>query len=255
MTVQKSYCESAEPLVFTELANFNYNRLDNEACSLVRQRTDEIKNLICRSAQDIVDIGGKLIEVKEELGHGKFVMWLSAEFNWSESAARKFMQVHRRFKTVKFTDLNIATSALYLLASNSTSVAVRQEALERAMQGEIINYSKAKSIIAQHKEIGNRSLPTQITVDVAAQTVNEVSLTRSSIPSGNKSNGMDDQLSIQPPNSMPVDAINTCTKLISTIEDINSQLLELMEDEALKLLINKSKLLAETAKMLLTQGW
>lgn len=250
MTVQKLYCESAEPLVFTELANFNYDKLDNEACSLVKQRTDEIKNLIRHSAQDICDIGQKLIEVKEELGHGKFVMWLNAEFNWSESAARKFMQVYRKFKTVKFTDLNIATSALYLLASNSTSFAVRQEALERATQGEIINYSKAKSIIAQHKEIGNRSLSTQITVDVPAQTVNEVLLTRSSILSG-----IDEQLSIEPPNSIPVEAINTCTKLISTIEDINSQLLESMEDEALKLLINQSKLLAKKAKILLTQGW
>ena len=54
---------------------------------------------------------------------------------------------------------------------------------------------------------------------------------------------------------MPVEAIKTCTNFINTVEDMNSQLLGAMEDEALKVLINKSNLLAKRAKMLLTQRW
>jgi len=49
---------------------FNYSALDSETRIVVRQRTDEIKTLVRRSAQDIIDIGNKLIEVKEQLGYG-----------------------------------------------------------------------------------------------------------------------------------------------------------------------------------------
>ena len=279
MTVEEPYCNLANRLSSAESLSFSYDELDNETRFLIGQRTSEIKNLIHRSAQDIFDIGQKLIEVKEKLGHGSFLIWLNTEFNWSESAARQFMQVARQFKRGNFTDLNIAASALYLLASNTTSVAARQEALDRAAQGEIINRSEAKSIIAHHKEIGKRSLlPKQITVDVPAQTIKEglrpriqqkleytepldgeINLEQLRQPArqlGLLPTPVNERSpSITPLNAMPVEAIKTCTNFINTVEDMNSQLLGAMEDEALKVLINKSNLLAKRAKMLLTQRW
>ncbi|PSB25036.1 DUF3102 domain-containing protein [Chlorogloea sp. CCALA 695] len=262
-----------------ELSEYNYTMLEPEIKIVVQQRTSEIKSLIHRSAQDIFDIGQKLIEVKEKLGHGRFVMWLNTEFNWSKSAAQRFMQVARQFKRGNFTDLKIASSALYLLASSNTSIAARQEALQRATQGEIINYSAAKSIIAQHKKIGKRSLlPEQMTVDVPAETVNEVLLPHIQ-QKLEYTEPLDGEISFEqlrerakqlgllptqlnercpegnPLNAMPVEAIKTCTNFINTVEDMNSQILGAMEDEALKVLINKSNLLAKRAKMLLTQRW
>ena len=278
MTVEEPYYPASR-LSVAESLSFSYDELDNETRFLVGQRTSEIKNLIHRSAQDVFDIGQKLIEVKEKLDHGRFLIWLNTEFNWSKSAARQFMQVARHFKRGNFTDLNIAASALYLLASNTTSVAARQEALERAAQGEIINRSEAKSIIAHHKEIGKRSLlPKQITVDVPAETIKEGLRPRiqqkleytepldreinlEQLRQRAKQLGLlptqvnERSPSTEPLNAMPVEAIKTCTNFINTVEDMNSQLLGAMEDEALKVLINKSNLLAKRAKMLLTQRW
>ena len=99
---------------------FDYGTLDSETRIVVQQRTGEIRSLVRRSAQDVVDIGVKLGEVKQRLGHGGFGRWLEAEFQWSDSAAQKFMAVANRFKSVKFTDLTVAPSALYLLAAPST---------------------------------------------------------------------------------------------------------------------------------------
>ena len=278
MTVEEPYYPASR-LSVAESLSFSYDELDNETRFLVGQRTSEIKNLIHRSAQDVFDIGQKLIEVKEKLDHGRFLIWLNTEFNWSKSAARQFMQVARQFKRGNFTDLNIAASALYLLASNTTSVAARQEALERAAQGEIINRSEAKSIIAQHKEIGKRSLLSkQITVDVPAETIKEGLRPRiqqkleytepldreinlEQLRQRAKQLGLlpiqvnERSPSTEPLDAMPVEAIKACTNFINTVEDMNSQLLGAMEDEALKLLINKSNLLAKRAKMLLTQRW
>ncbi|MBW4549959.1 MAG: DUF3102 domain-containing protein [Aphanocapsa sp. GSE-SYN-MK-11-07L] len=143
---------STERVSALEERVFNYAMLDDGTRIFVRQRTNEIKKLIRRTAQDCVDIGQKLIEVKQQLGHGNFEAWLRVEFDWGEWTARKFIQLAQKFKSVKFTDLSIATSALYLLASSSTPGDACQEILERASQGEVITYSKANSIVTRHKE-------------------------------------------------------------------------------------------------------
>jgi hypothetical protein len=155
---------SEELSTATSSIEFNYGILNLATRKVVQQHTIEIKGLLRRTAQDIVDIGEKLSEVKQELGHGQFLAWLRTEFDWSESAARKFMQVHKKFKTVNFTHLNIATSAMYLLAADCTSQAARDEVVQRAEAGEVITRAKAKAIVQLHEQaIGN------LTVNIEAE--------------------------------------------------------------------------------------
>ncbi len=124
---------------------FNYASLDAETTHLVQQNTSEIRALMKRTAQGIVEIGHKLIEVKERLGHGRFGDWLESEFDWSWDTAVRFMNVASRFSD--FSQIaKIAPSALYELASPSTPQAAREEALTRAEAGEPISYTAAKAI-------------------------------------------------------------------------------------------------------------
>lgn len=153
----------------TQAQSFDYEALGSETRIVVRQRTSEIKSLIRQTAEDIIDIGQKLIEVKKELAHGQFINWLKAEFNWSRSTATKFMQVAKQFKGVNFTHLEIAASALYLMTAASTSELAREEALERAAQGEFISYTEAKTIIARHKA-ANLKASKPVTVNVPSVT-------------------------------------------------------------------------------------
>jgi len=160
-----------------ETQDFDYIALDTETRLAVQQRTSEIKSLIRRTASDIIDIGQKLIEVKDYLGHGNFLNWLKTEFNWSESAARKFMRVTRQFKSVNFTNLDIAASALYLLAASSTPADARQEALERASQGETITHVGAQVLVSRHKQSTPHKTTEPLTVDVPAEAVESESPT------------------------------------------------------------------------------
>lgn len=130
---------------------FNYGALDMESRMEVRLRRDEIRTLLRRTAQDIVDIGGKLADVKARLDHGQFGAWLEQEFQWKERMARNFMAVHERFKTANFADLAIAPSALYLLASPSVPEETAQAVIERAQAGEHITYTAAKDAIDASK--------------------------------------------------------------------------------------------------------
>lgn len=131
---------------------FDYDTLDSETRIVVQQRTSEIKILMRRTAQDIIDIGQKLISVKEQLEHGQFRNWLKAEFDWSVRTAARFMQVATRFKCANLAHLNIAASALYLLAEPSTPDEAQEEVLELTKQGENITHAKAKDIVNKHKE-------------------------------------------------------------------------------------------------------
>ena len=128
-----------------------YAGLNVETRIVVQQRTSEIKTLMRRTAQDIVEIGQKLIDVKTQLGHGLFSAWLRIEFEWSRGTAENFMAVALRFQNQKFSDFDVAPSALYMLASPSTPESARKEAMDRAEQGERITYSVAQEIVAAHR--------------------------------------------------------------------------------------------------------
>jgi Protein of unknown function (DUF3102) len=160
---------------------FDYAALNSETQIVVQQRTSEIRSLLRRTAQDIFDVGQKLIEVKAQLGHGHFRAWLNAEFDWSIWTATKFMQVADKFKCVKFSHLNIAPSALYELAAPSTPDYVRCEAIERASHGETITHSLAKALkaemSAQASQEPVRLQAESVTIDVSAETMAEESFT------------------------------------------------------------------------------
>lgn len=135
--------------------SFRYIDLDEEVRSFVEQHTSDIKSLMRRTAQDMIDIGLKLIEIKETLGHGKFNAWLKSEINFGEWTARKFMAIGRRFKSVDVNSLKIASSALYLITSKNTPGSAIDEILDRAYQGEYISHSTAKAIVTCHSSSNN----------------------------------------------------------------------------------------------------
>lgn len=133
-----------------QLTLFNYDALDAKTRAVVQQRTTEIHALMRRTAEGIIEIGQRLIEVKDALGHGRFGQWLEFEFDWSDQTALNFMNVARRFSDIP-NGLEFAPRALYLLAAPSTPDPARQEALVRAEAGERITYSTAQEIVKEHK--------------------------------------------------------------------------------------------------------
>lgn len=138
---------------------FRYEDLDQETRIVVQQRTGEIKTLVRRTAQGVMEIGDKLIEVKDRLGHGKFGYWLGQEFGWSDRTARNFMAVARQFKTEIISDLDFAPSALIALSGATVPEAARQEAVEQAASGQPVTVKAAKQIIAKHRPAAPRAEP------------------------------------------------------------------------------------------------
>ncbi|MDJ0618191.1 MAG: DUF3102 domain-containing protein [Calothrix sp. MO_192.B10] len=163
----------------TQEKGFDYNVLSPKVQIIVQDKTSELKSLMRRSIQDIIDIGQKLIEVKEQLGHGNFRAWLKAEFDWSIRTASRFMQVATQFKCANLAHLNVAVSALYLLAQPSTPEKARKQALEIAKEGENITYNKAKEIISRNQKATEGHSLKPVTIDTSAKAGEVNSLTPS----------------------------------------------------------------------------
>ncbi len=172
---------------------FDYEKLDTNIRMLVQQRTSEIQNLMRRTNQEIIEIGQKLTDVKAQLGHGNFGMWLKAEFDWSARTANRFMQVAESFKLVTVTNLDITASALYFLASPSTPQEARAEAFLRATNGEKINYALAKTVVSEHKKATKPKLEKFVSFDIDTQSVFSYSA-KSIEQEENETNGVRDML-------------------------------------------------------------
>lgn len=152
--------------------NFEYLHLDRETRTIVRQRTSEIKDLMRLTAENIIYIGQKLTDVKEQLGHGSFQSWLRSEFEWSEQTARQFMQVYRWSETIEnknFVFSQLATSALYLLAAPSTPTEAREEVLGLVDGDKKVSYTRVKNIVNSHKQQPANNPEVGYTIDVLAE--------------------------------------------------------------------------------------
>jgi hypothetical protein len=145
--------QTIEGGVIGQRALFDYAALGVEDSVIVQQRTSEIKSLAKRVASDIVEIGGKLVEVRDRLKNGKFKEWLDAEFpDWSQRTAYNFIAVWEKYSAADFAIDGIAPSALYLLAAPSTPTSARQMAKQLVQAGHGVSHSTAKEIVRKAKE-------------------------------------------------------------------------------------------------------
>ena len=81
----------------------------------IEKTTAEILILKDQTAQNIIEIGKRLIEVKENLEHGEFKSWLKKKVKFTERSAQRFMQIGREFSNA--TSLShLGSTKLFLLA-------------------------------------------------------------------------------------------------------------------------------------------
>ncbi|MEY9179685.1 DUF3102 domain-containing protein [Bradyrhizobium sp. USDA 313] len=108
-----------------------------------------IRALGKRVIRDIIEIGRRLADAKERLGHGNFLPWIDTEFGWSIATAERFIQVHENVgsKIVNLTNLDLPVSGLYVLAAPSTPDEAREEVIGRAEAGEHLSVTDVQRIV------------------------------------------------------------------------------------------------------------
>src|SRR3954467_148349 len=90
---------------------------DAETEIFCAENAEAIRVLGKRVVGDIIEIGNRLIAVKQRLQHGEWLPWLDREFGWSRQTADNFIHVAERFADLPTVgNLPIDAGALYLLA-------------------------------------------------------------------------------------------------------------------------------------------
>jgi Protein of unknown function (DUF3102) len=129
---------------------FDYASLDRATSEFLKSRAAEVKALMRQTVENFIKTGTILIEVKKRLPHGQWTLWCETEFGWTPRTARRMINVAETFSLESLTNLDITTSALYILAAPTTPEEAREEALLLAQKGQRITPAAAQDLRDRH---------------------------------------------------------------------------------------------------------
>jgi 5-methylcytosine-specific restriction endonuclease McrBC regulatory subunit McrC len=138
--------KTADPFMPETLELFDYASLDKDTSVFLQEKTAEVKALMRQTVENVIRTGNILIEVKNRLPHGQWENWLNSEFGWAPRTARRMMMVADEFTSDTLTNLEITTSALYILSAPSTPKETREEAISLAQGGEKVTEAVVKDL-------------------------------------------------------------------------------------------------------------
>lgn len=134
-------------------AGFSYADIeDKDSRDKVREAAKDIRDRLKLTSVSIIEIGDRLIAVKDMLDHGQYGPWLETEFGFSRDTAENFVNVATNFRVAKQLRNPPPATSMYALSKASVPDAARAEAVQRARDGECITPDVAREIIARHKE-------------------------------------------------------------------------------------------------------
>ena len=106
----------------------------------IEKTTAEILILKDQTAQNIIEIGRRLIEVKERLEHGEYLKWLKEKVDFTERTAQRFVKVATTFSNSQSL-ANLGSTKLFLLAG-----------LDEENRQEIMNENKVEDMTTRELE-------------------------------------------------------------------------------------------------------
>jgi len=131
---------------------YDYSLIPEAQRDQVQAAAVEIVRHGRQAQQSLIEVGKRLIEVKDVLDHGQFSDWCETEFQMSPRTVQNMMNVARAFDGKSETVSLLTDSALYLLAAPSTPAAAREAVIEQAQAtGQSPTKAEVKEVIAAHK--------------------------------------------------------------------------------------------------------
>lgn len=127
--------------------SFDYAGVDAASAAVARNAATMIRSRFRDGVQVFVEIGETLIAVKAAIGHGNFLPWLHAEFNWTERNAQNYMITAERFGTKCETISYLPPTVIYKLAAAPDTV--RDPIVKRLEAGDKVPVDEIRDSIAQ----------------------------------------------------------------------------------------------------------
>lgn len=115
----------------------------------IEKTTAEILILKDQTAQNIIEIGKRLINAKENLPHGEFIKWLEKKIDFSRYTANRFMKIATEFSNVSAVQ-HLGSRKLFALAGLDEEE--RQELIQKNNL-EDMTTRQLEEVIKEKKEI------------------------------------------------------------------------------------------------------
>lgn len=116
--------------------------------------TAEIKVLKSQTAQNIIEIGKRLIQAKEILPHGQWEVWLETRADISRVTASRFMKIAKEFSNVS-PATHLSSSKLFellALPAEEREVFIQENPVEDMTKKELREAIKAKKDLEKQVE-------------------------------------------------------------------------------------------------------
>jgi len=134
----------------TATAAFDYTALDPAPRQAASRHAKAIQTHVANSTQAVIDIGHRLIELRQQLDGRQWRAWLTSEFRWTRSVASNYMQVAEKFGHLDLVS-RFQPSALYALARRYVPPRAVTDAVALAKSGQTISKAVARQLIRKYK--------------------------------------------------------------------------------------------------------
>lgn len=140
---------------------FSYAALAADCVDVTQQDADWVngrfREITAHAFRGAVEIGERLLLVKERIGHGMFGQWVAVECRFTRQTAHNMMNVALAFGEQMSNAFDIwPMRVIYELAKPSTPTAVRQEIVACVEGGEAIDGRDVLTRIADAKQADER---------------------------------------------------------------------------------------------------
>ena len=134
----------------TATATFDYTALDPEPRRAATRHAKAITAHFASSTKAAIDIGRRLIELRQQLDGRQWRAWLTSEFRWTRSVASNYMQVAEKFGELDMVS-RFQPSALYALARRYVPPRAITDAVALARAGQTISKAVARQLIRKYR--------------------------------------------------------------------------------------------------------
>ena len=125
--------------------------LDSDLVADMNMAAEKIRGASHRMTEDICEIGGHLLAIKERLTSGLFMRWTEREFAFSHSTAVNMMAVADRFSGGRFaTVAKVPPSLLYIVAKKNVPNEIVNVVRKRVSAGDMPTAREVRGLVHAH---------------------------------------------------------------------------------------------------------
>lgn len=149
-------------LAIRDKARFDYAGLEPVEAEQARAHAAWVRDtygaLQATTMETVAEIGLRLLQARETVGHGKFMPWVQAECGFSHSTALRMMDVAENIGPDQIRHVtNLPASFVYKVAAKSTPPEIREEFKAQLAAGEQIYTGTIESRILEARMKAKRA--------------------------------------------------------------------------------------------------